>query len=292
MAFLGERVPLLGLAAVDLRQVLLEDLLCQPGFYFRNTLPVQETRLAVGAVADHVDVGVVALVVEGGVPAELTQRYLHGLRNLRCVTGEQILPAGGAVVTQAGSVLTAQGDDREPHVAGMIGHRLRNLREHERIVCPGEQTVRANTLGPGALGDVVNIVLPFCEGIRIVLDGPGDKLGGVSTSGGGEVVLVLEQATAEREVPEELADHLLLPLGSGQGDYAGVEAVHALTGGDVADVVPTVGGGTLLVRLEVGTLEDNPRQVASPPCGQHREGPTGLGQSCSADCWSRRIHSA
>lgn len=141
----------------------------------------------------------------------------------------------------------------------------------------------ASTLCPGTLGDVVHIGFPLGEGIRVVFDGSGDELGGVSASGGDEIVLVLEQPAAEREVPEELVNHLLLPLGNRQGGLAGVQPVHALTGGDVADVVPTMGGGAMLVRLEVGTLEDDPRHGASPPCGQHMDGPDRSGvQSASS----------
>ena len=283
LAFLGKRVPLLCLALIDLRQVLMEDFLCQPRLDFCDALLVQETGLAVGAVADHMDVGVVALIMEGGVPAELTQRYLHRLRDLRRVAGEQVLPAGGAVIAQAGGVLPAQRDNGKPDIAGVIGHRLRHLGKYERVVRSGEQSMRPTTLGPWTLGDVVHIVLPLGEGIRVVLNGPGDELGGVSASGGGEVVFILEQPAAEREIPEELADHLLLPFGSGQGGFARVEAVHALTGGDVADIVPTVGNGAMLVRLEVGTLEDDPRHSVSPPCGQHRNGPERSGvQSVSS----------
>ena len=138
MAFLGEHIPLLCLAAVDLRQVLVEYFLCQPRFDLRDALSIQENGLAVGAVADHMDVRVVALIVKGGVPVELTQRYLHRLCNLRSVAGEQVLPAGGAVVAQAGGVLPAQRDNGEPDVAGVIGHCLRHLGKYERIVCPGK----------------------------------------------------------------------------------------------------------------------------------------------------------
>ena len=283
LGFLGKRIPLLCLAAVDLRQVLMEDFLCQPGFDFRDALFVQETGFAVGAVAYHMDVGVVALIVEGGVPAELTQRYLHRFRDLRRVAGEQVLPAGGAVIAQAGGVLPAQRDNGEPDVAGVIGYRLRHLGKYEGVVRSGKQSVRPGALRPWALGDVVHIIFPLGKRIRVVLDGPGDELRGVGASGGGEVVLILEQPPAERKVPEELADHLLLPLSSGQGGFAGVEAVHTLTGGDVADVVPTVGSGAMPVRFEVGALEDDPRQEASPPCGQHRNGPDCSGvQSASS----------
>ena len=81
---------------------MAEDFPCQPGLDFGNAAFVQESGLAVGAVADHVDVGMMGLVVEGGVPAELAQRYLHGLRELRRVAGEQLFPVGGVVVAQAG----------------------------------------------------------------------------------------------------------------------------------------------------------------------------------------------
>lgn len=91
--------------------------------------------------------------------------------------------------------------------------------------------------------------------------------------GGGEVVLVLEQPPAEGEVPEELPDHLFLTLGSGQGGLAGVQPVHTLTGGDVADVVLPVGGGSVLLRFEVRAFENELWHEASPPCGQHMEGP-------------------
>ena len=273
LTFQGEGVPLPRLPLIDLHQVLAEDFPCQSGLDFGEALSVQESGLAVGAVADHVDVGVMGLVVEGGVPAELAQRYLHGLRKLRRVTGEQVFPVSGVVVSQACGVLPAQGDNREPHIAGVAGHGLCHLGEYEWIVRPGEQTMSAGAFRPRTFGDVVHIVLTFGKGVRVVLDSSGDELRGVPACGGCEIVLVLKQPPAEGEVTQQLTDLFLLPFSSGQSGFAGVQPVHAFTGGDVADVVLPVGGGAVLIWFEVRTFENEPRHKTSPPCGQHMEGP-------------------
>ncbi len=146
----------------------------------------------------------------------------------------------------------------------MIGHRLRHPREIDRAVAAGKQSVRAGALGPGALGDVVHIAVPTGQLQAVILNGTGDELAGVAASGGGEVVAVLEQFLAGREVPQELFYHLLLPVRSGQRALAGVDALHTLTGSDVVDVPLPLGGGALLLRLDVGTLEYDPGHGASP----------------------------
>ena len=61
-----------------------------------------------------------ALVVEGGVPAEVAGRDVHGLRDLIAVGAEQVSPLGGVVVAQSFSVLTFEGNDVCPDVAGVL----------------------------------------------------------------------------------------------------------------------------------------------------------------------------
>ena len=138
VTLLGELVPALGLLAVYLRQVLTKDFLCQGGLDGGDAGFVQKAGPAVGAPADHVDVRVVRFIVEGRVPAELAVGNLHRLRHLRRKAGKQFLPLFGVVVSETGSVLPAQGDNREPDVAGMTSHRLRHLRETDRTVSIGE----------------------------------------------------------------------------------------------------------------------------------------------------------
>ena len=201
LCVLGEFIPPLGLPLVDGDQVLLKNLLCQHGLDVRDAGLGEEARLAVRAVAHHVDVRVVTLIVKGSVPTELAVGDLHRLRHIHGVIGEQLAPAGGVVVTQPCRVLPPQGDDGQPHHAGMLRHLIRYLGEHQRTVTSGEQTVRPQLLHTGTVGDVVHVVLTFRDCLVVVLDGAGDELGCVAPRRRGLVVRILEQLPAGREVP-------------------------------------------------------------------------------------------
>ena len=87
-----QRIPPLGLLPVEFRQILPEDLSCQTGLDLGNPFFCQVAGPAIRAVADHVDVGMVGLVVEGGVPPELLPGDLHGLGHLHGISGEQAFP--------------------------------------------------------------------------------------------------------------------------------------------------------------------------------------------------------
>ena len=189
------------MAPVNCGQLLPEEFFCQSGFDVRDTLLRPKARFTVCAAADHVDMGMMALVVEGGVPAEPVKRNLHSVRKLGSVTGKQVFPLPGVVVTQTGGVLPAQRNDGEPYVAGMGGHCIRHPGERERIIPPGEQPVGAEALRPGTPGDVVHVVLPFSEGARAVLNGSCDELRGILTGRGVEIVFVLKQLPGRKESP-------------------------------------------------------------------------------------------
>ena len=68
----------------------------------------------------HVDMGVRTLVVEGGVPAELTGRNVHGLRDLVAVSTEEVSPLGGVVVAQPLGILPLEGDDVRPNISRVL----------------------------------------------------------------------------------------------------------------------------------------------------------------------------
>ena len=119
-------IPALGLLPVDLRQLLAENILCQSGLDPGDALLIQKTGAPVRTVADHVDMGMRSLVVVGGVPPKLFPRDIHSVRNLWSVGGEEGLPLSGVVVAEAGGILPAQGDNRQPHVAGVVRHLLRD----------------------------------------------------------------------------------------------------------------------------------------------------------------------
>lgn len=89
--------------------------------------------------------GVVLLVVEGGAPAEVLGRDLHGLGQLHLVSGEEPPPAFGGVVAQPGGVFTFQRVDERPDGSGVSG----DLRHRFLQVGHGlgrEQAVRARPL--------------------------------------------------------------------------------------------------------------------------------------------------
>ena len=64
---------------------------------------------------------------------------------------------------------------------------------------------------------------------------------------------------------QEPFHHGLLLLCGRQDGLVRRELLHTITGGDIADVVAQVGGGSLCPRLDVGTLEYDPGHGASPP---------------------------
>ena len=102
-------IPPLSLLPIELRQLIAEDLLGQTGLDLGDALLGQVAGLAVGAVADHMHMGVVGLIVEGGVPPELVPGDLHGLGHLYSTAGEQDLPLIRVIVAQPGGVLPPQG---------------------------------------------------------------------------------------------------------------------------------------------------------------------------------------
>ena len=167
-------------------------------------------------------------------------------------------------IAQPGGVLPPQGDDGQPHIAGMVRHLVRDLGQRQRIVRAGEQSVRPGALGTGTAGDVADVVFLFRQRVVVVLQRTGDELRGVAAGGRGQIVLVLEQSPAQREVSDELLHHLPLFFRGGQSRRVRGDALRTLAGGHVADVVSQV-CGLRRAALEIGALEDDARHEASPP---------------------------
>ena len=215
LGVLIQRVPPLGLLPVELCQILPEDLSRQIGLDLGDAFFRQVAGPAIRAVADHVDMGMVGLVVEGGVPPELLPWDLHGLGHLHGVSGEQAFPPFCVIVAQPGGVLPPQGNNREPHIAGVVGDLLRHLGECQGLVRAGEQSVGPRALGTGAACDVLDIVFFLSGPVIVILQSPADELRGVAPGGCGGVVLILEGPPTEGKVPEEPLHHLPLFFCSG-----------------------------------------------------------------------------
>ena len=75
----------------------------------------------------HVDVRVLALVVEGSVPAEVVGWDLHCRRDVVAVRLNEISPRRSVIEAEPGSILTLEGDDVRPHVSGVALQFLHGL---------------------------------------------------------------------------------------------------------------------------------------------------------------------
>ena len=118
--FVGYILPL-----VDLIHLIPEDSVGQLGAHGRNAFSGQEALLGIVRPDHHVDMGVMSLIVEGCVPAEVIHRYPHSPGQILCVHHEQSAPRIRVVVFQAGGIFPAQGVDDGPHISFMglqLGH--------------------------------------------------------------------------------------------------------------------------------------------------------------------------
>ena len=75
----------------------------------------------------HVDVRMLALVVESSVPSEVAGWDLHCRRDVVAVRPDEVSPRRGVVEAEAYSIFTLEGDDVRPHVSGVALQFLHGL---------------------------------------------------------------------------------------------------------------------------------------------------------------------
>ena len=149
--FIGNILPL-----VDLIHLITEDGVGQLGAHSRNAIPGQEALLGVVRPDHHVDMGMMTLIVEGCIPAEVIHRYPHGLGQILCVHHEQSTPRFCIVVPQPGGILTAQRVDDGPHIS-LVGLQLGHGCIQVNCRSGAEQAVSAVTLHTRTGSDVGQI---------------------------------------------------------------------------------------------------------------------------------------
>ena len=64
--------------------------------------------------------GMVALIMEGSIPAEVLGRDIHSGGDVVAVGAEEIPPRPGIVVAQPLRIFTLQRDNVRPHVPGVV----------------------------------------------------------------------------------------------------------------------------------------------------------------------------
>ena len=133
----------------------------------------------------------------------------------------------------------------------MCGCFLLHLLQHHRFPCIRKQSVFSQAFHPGAVCDVVHIVLPAADEIHVLLQGAGDKLRCVPHGGAQQKVRILQHLLCGRDITDNLADQVFLLNRGREVLPAPLHLLHALAGADIADVVlqlcrrriPQVAGG-------------------------------------------------
>ena len=161
----------LRLLFVEMEHFVAEDIVGELGLDLTDTFLGEIGLSRLCGPGHHVDVRVLALVVEGRVPAEVTGRYLHCRRNVVAVRPDEISPRRGVIEAEPGSILTLEGDDVRPHISGVALQFFHGLLQRDGIVIT-EQTVSADALRARPGGDVLHVLLRLVDGIPVGLPAP------------------------------------------------------------------------------------------------------------------------
>ena len=100
----------------------------------------------------------IALIVEGRVPAEVLRWDLHCRGDVIAVGTQQCAPCLRVVVAKPLRIFTMEGDDVRPHVAGVVIQFIHDSAQIH-VVIVTEETVLPQPLRPGPQGDVLGVAL-------------------------------------------------------------------------------------------------------------------------------------
>ncbi len=134
----------------------------------------------------------VALVVEGRVPAQMLGPYLVSLCKLGGAGAEHSAPALRRLEAHSVRILAPQRNHRRPHDAGMLCNLLLHMGDYQLLTRAVEEAVGIQLGNAGAHTDVVHIVFPFADLIEILFQRGLDKVRSVFPRRSGEVILILE----------------------------------------------------------------------------------------------------
>ena len=194
---------------------LPENRFCQLRLQFPDGFPVQ-IRLPPGGIDHHVNMGVIPLVVERGVPPQ-TGRQPHGLRQRLRLAPHQLFPRVRVIISQPLGVLPTQGNDRRVNIAVMGRYLLRRFAQLQGHILAGKQSVGSVPFRPRTGGNIAHIGRPSIQHIVVILQGAADQPGGVGYRRILFVILILQALPYVREVLKKLGDQIPLFLRSSPG---------------------------------------------------------------------------
>ena len=118
----------------------------------------------------------IALVMEGGIPAEVLRWDLHCRGDVIAVGTQQCAPCFCVVIPQPLRVLPVEGDDVCPHVAGVVIQFIRDSGEVNGIVIT-EETVFTQPFRPRTQRDVLGVTFHALHPIPIRFQRQRDERG-------------------------------------------------------------------------------------------------------------------
>ena len=103
--------------------------------------------------------GMLSLVAEGSIPAEVVQLNVHGGGDAIAIDAEQVPPCFGIVAAKACGVLPVRREDVRPDVAGVVLQFRHGLVQIHTILI-SKQSMVTQTLSARTSGNV------FCVALR------------------------------------------------------------------------------------------------------------------------------
>ena len=189
----------LRLLFVEVQHLVAENIVGELGLDLTDTFLGEIGLARLGGPGHHVDVRVLALVVESSVPSEVAGWDLHCRRDVVAVGADEVSPRRGVVEAEPGSVLTLERDDMRPHISGVVLQFFHGFLQRDCILIT-EQTVSTDALRARTGGDILHVLFRLVDGIPVGLQRQRDERRGVDFGGLRQVVLVLVERFAVWEV--------------------------------------------------------------------------------------------
>ena len=209
----GPRLELLTrdvLLPVDVHPIRVVDTSGEDGLHLPDALLGEIPFLGVRGEEDHVDVYLIRLLVEGGVPAQVVRLDLICRGDVADGGVHQRPPAFRVVIPKPLGVLTAQRHHRCPYISGVLRHLPYRPREILYLTVSVPQPVLTVLLDAGAMGDVVDKIFLLLQRLHVVFLHLLDERGGAALGGVIQIFLVLNEFPAGGEGLQQPCDEFLL----------------------------------------------------------------------------------
>ena len=249
------------LLLVDVHPIRVVDPSGEGGLHLPDAFFGEVALLGIFGEDDHVDMHLIWLLMERGIPAQVVRLDLIRFRDVADGGVHQRPPAFRTVIAQPHCVLTTQRHHRCPHISGVLRHLPYRLREILYLAVSVPQPVLAVLLDAGTVRDVVDEILLLIQRLHVVFPHLLDERGGAALSGVIQILLVLNEFPARGEGLQQPCDKIPLLFCSGECTALIRQQLHAGTGSDIACALRQLRG--VLSALEVGGDQYDPGHVSS-----------------------------